>query len=155
MKSLPTEVEKPKMKHNRRKCQGTSFRIISPVDSCTEDSGWMDKSETVKNGHKSNIAVSVHSTPGDAVKLVHEGKFSAPRKDSKPPTEAGERADWKVRTNYDNGSCRQGATSQPEVKVANKGTSKLLIAECIQKWSNNRCRQLTIVGETSVQKSSL
>ena len=30
---------------------------------------------------------------------------------------------------------RQGATSQPDVKVANKGTSKLLTAECIQNWS--------------------
>ena len=33
------------------------------------------------------------------------------------------------------GACRQGATSQPEVKLANKGTSKLHTAESIQSWS--------------------
>ena len=104
--------------------QGTSFRNISPVDSFTEDSGRMEKSEIVENGAKSKIAVSIHSTPENAVNLIHEGIFSGPRRHSKTPTEADERADRKDRTNYDNGSCRQGATSQPEVKVANKGTSK-------------------------------
>ena len=52
--------------------QVTSFRSISSVESFTEVSGWMEKSETVENGHKSDIAVSVHSTPENAVKLVHE-----------------------------------------------------------------------------------
>ena len=69
------------------------------------------------------------------MKLVHEGKFSAIRRDSKPPTEADEQADRKDRTNADNGTCRQGATTQPDVNVANKGTSKFLTAECIQNWS--------------------
>ena len=96
----------------------------------------MDKSETAENGAMSNIAVSVHSTPEIAVKLVHEGKFSAPRRDSKLPTEGDERDDRKDRTKADNRACRQGATSQPEVNLANKGTSKLLTAECIQNWSN-------------------
>ena len=63
----------------------------------------------------------------------------------KPPTEADERAGWKDRSNYDNGSCRQGETSQPEMKIANKGTSKLPTAECIQNWSETivveNCRQ--------------
>ena len=45
---------------------------ISPVDSFTEYSGWMDRSETTENGTKSNIAVSVHSTSENAVKLVQE-----------------------------------------------------------------------------------
>ena len=114
---------------------GSSFRSISPVDSFTKDSELMDKSDTAENEAKSNIAVSVNSTPENAVKLIHEGNFSAPRRDSKLPTEPHERADWKVRINYDDGSCRRGATSQPEVKVANKGTSKLLTEECIQNWS--------------------
>ena len=95
----------------------------------------MDKSETIENGATSKIAVSVHSTPENAVNLIHEGKFFEPGRDSKTPREADERADGKDRTNYDNGSCRLGATSQPEVKVANKSTSKLLTAECIQNWS--------------------
>ena len=80
----------------------------------------MDKSETAKNGTKVIIAVSVHSTPENAVKLVHGGKFSAPMFDSKLLAEADERVDWTDRTNYDNGSCRQGATSQAEAKVGNK-----------------------------------
>ena len=48
--------------------QGTSFRSIPPVDSFTEDSGWMDKSETAENGAKSIIALSKHSTPKISVK---------------------------------------------------------------------------------------
>ena len=78
--------------------QGTRFRSILSVDSFTENSGWMDKTETAENRAKSNNAVSVHLTPDNAVKLVHEGKFSAPREDSKPQkkpiihTEADERA---------------------------------------------------------------
>ena len=70
------------------------------------------------------------------MKLVHEGKFSAaPRRDLNLPTEADGRDDGKNRTKTDNGACRQGAKSQPEVKAANKGTSKLLTADCIQNWS--------------------
>ena len=107
--------------------QGTSFPSVSSVDSFTEDSRCMDETETIEDGAKSNIALSVHSKSENAVKLVHEGKFSALRRDSKPPTEADEQAD--------DGTCRQGATSQPDVKVANKGTSKFLTAECIQNWS--------------------
>ena len=48
----------------------------------------MDKSETAKNGPKSIIAVSVHSTPENAVTSVHEEKVSASMRESKPPTEA-------------------------------------------------------------------
>ena len=114
---------------------GTSFPSVSSVDSFTEDSRCMDETETVEDGAKSNIALSVHSKSENAVKLVHEGKFSALRRDSKPPTEVDQQADRKDRTNADNGTCRQGATTQPDVKVANKGTSKFLTAECIQKWS--------------------
>ena len=95
----------------------------------------MDETETVEDGAKSNIALSVHSKSENAVKLVHEGKFSALRRDSKPPTEVDQQADRKDRTNADNGACRQGATSQPAVKVANNGTSKFLTAECIQNCS--------------------
>ena len=109
--------------------QGSSVRSVSSVDSFTEVSRCMDKTETA------DIALSVHSKPENAVKLVHEGKFSALRRDSKPPTEADEQADRKDSTDVDNGTCRQGATSQPDVKVANKGTSKFLTAECIQNWS--------------------
>ena len=120
--------------------QRTNFRSIP-----SERLGWMVKSETVKNGTKSNMAVSVHSTPENAVKLVHEGKFSAPRRASKPPQEADERAIWKHRTNYENRSCRQGAISQREVEVGNKGTSKLHTAQCIQNWSETvvveKCRK--------------
>ena len=115
--------------------QGTSFPSVSSVDSFTEDSRCMDETETVKDGAKSNIALSVHSKSENAVKLVHEGKFSALRRDSKPPTEADEQADRKDRTNADNGTCRQRATTQPDVKLAKKGTSKFLTAECIQNWS--------------------
>ena len=107
--------------------QGTSFPSVSSVDSFTEDSRCMAETETVGDGAKSNIALSVHLKSENAVKLVHEGKFSALRRDSKSPTETDEQAD--------NGTCRQGATSQPDVKVANKGTSKFLTAECIQKLS--------------------
>ena len=74
--------------------QGTSLRSISPFDSFTEDSGCRDKSESAKNGTKFNIAVSVHSTPENTVKLVvQEGKFSTPMRDSKPPTVTAERDD--------------------------------------------------------------
>ena len=61
------------------------------------------------------------------MKLVHEGKFSALRRDSKPPTEADEQAD--------DGTCRKEAMSQPDVKLANQGTSQLITTECIQKLS--------------------
>ena len=115
--------------------QGTSFPSVSSVDSFTEDSRCMAETETVGDGAKSNIALPVHLKSENAVKLVHEGKFSALRRDSKPPTEADEQADRKDRTNADNGTCRQGATTQPDVNVANKGTSKFLTAECIQNWS--------------------
>ena len=115
--------------------QGTSFRSISSVDRFTEDTGWMYMAESAKNGHNSIIVLSVHSTPGNGVELVHEGTFSAPMRDSKPTTEADEQADQKDRSKADNEACRQGATSQPEVKVANKGTLKVLTAECIQNWS--------------------
>ena len=115
--------------------QGTSFPSVSLVDSLTEDSRCMAETETVGDGAKSNIALPVHLKSENAVKLVHEGKFSALRRDSKPPTEADEQADRKDRTNADNGTCRQGATTQPDVNVANKGTSKFLTAECIQNWS--------------------
>ena len=115
--------------------QGTSFPSVSSVDSFTEDSRCMDETKTVEDEATSNIALSVHSKSENAVKLVHEGKFSALRRDSKPPTEADEQADPKDRTNADNGTCRQLATTQPDVKVANKGTSKFLTAKCIQNWS--------------------
>ena len=104
--------------------------VRSPDDTLTKDSGWIDKTETDENGTKSNIAVSVHSQSENAVNLVHEGTFSAPMRVSKPFTDADEQADRKVRSNDDNGARRHGATSQPEGKVANKGTSKLLTAEC-------------------------
>ena len=64
--------------------QGTSFRSISPIESFTEDSGCMDKTGTAENVAKFNFALSEHSTPENAVKLVHEGKFFAPMRDSKP-----------------------------------------------------------------------
>ena len=115
--------------------QGTSFPSVSSVDSFTEDSRCMAETETVGDGAKSNIALPVHLKSENVVKLVHEGKFSALRRDSKPPTEADEQADRKDSTNADNGTCRQSATSQPDVTVANKGTSKFLTAECIQNWS--------------------
>ena len=56
-------------------------------------------------------------------------------RDSKPLTEADEQADRKDRTKAENRALSKGATSQPDVNVANKGTSKLLTAECIQNWS--------------------
>ena len=101
----------------------------------TKDSGWIDKTETSASGTKSNVALSVHSESENTVKLVHKGKFSAPMRDSKPLAEADGQAGWNDRTKPDYGACRQGARSQPEVKVANKGISKLLTAECIQNWS--------------------
>ena len=66
--------------------QGTSFPSVSSVDSFTEDSRCMAETETVEDGAKSNIALSVHLKSENAVKLVHEGKFSALRRDSKSPT---------------------------------------------------------------------
>ena len=107
--------------------QGTSFPSVSSVDSFTEDSRCMAETETVGDGAKSNIALSVHLKSENAVKLVHEGKFSALRRDSKPPTEADEQAD--------DGTCRKEAISQPDVKLANQGTSQLITTECIQKLS--------------------
>ena len=62
----------------------------------------------------------------------------------KPATEEVGQDDRTLRTKADNGACRQGAKSQ-EVKAANKVTSKLLRAECIQNWSETiiveKCRQ--------------
>ena len=107
--------------------QGTSFPSVSSVDSFTEDSRCMAETETVEDGTKSNIALSVHLKSENAVKLVHEGKFSALRRDSKPPTEADEQADDRT--------CRKEAISQPDVKLANQGTPQLITTECIQKWS--------------------
>ena len=104
--------------------QGTSFPSVSSVDSFTEDSRCMAETETVEDGAKSNIALSVHLKSENAVKLVHEGKFSALRRDSKPPTEADEQAD--------DGTCRKEAISQPDVKLANQGTSQLITTKCIQ-----------------------
>ena len=85
------------------------------------------------------------------MKSVHEGKFSAAIRDSKPleittiSTKAAGRDDPKDRFKANNGACRRGATSQPEVNLAIKGTSKLLTAECIQNWSETiiveKCRQ--------------
>ena len=101
---------------------GSNFGSFSPVDSFTENSGRMKKWETAKNGTTSIIAVSVHSTPENAVKL-------APMRDSKPPTETVGPNNWEDNIKADNGACRQGATSKPAVKVPNKGNSKLLTAE--------------------------
>ena len=101
--------------------QGTSFPSISSTDSFTEVSRCMDKTKTA------DIALSVHLKSENAVKLVHKGKFSAHRRDSKPPTEADEQAD--------NETCRKEAISQPDVKLANQGTSQLITTECIQNWS--------------------
>ena len=56
-------------------------------------------------------------------------------RDSKLLTEADEEADRNDRTKAEKRASRQGATSQPDVNVANKGTSTLLTAECIQKQS--------------------
>ena len=107
--------------------QGTSFPSVSSVDSFTEDSRCMAETETVEDGAKSNIALSVHLKSENAVKLVHEGKFSALRRDSKPPAEADEQADDRT--------CRKEAISQPDVKLANQGTPQLITTECIQKLS--------------------
>ena len=107
--------------------QGTSFPSVSSVDSFTEDSRCMAETETVGDGAKSNIALPVHLKSENVVKLVHEGKFSALRRDSKSPTEADEQAD--------DGTCRKEAISQPDVKLANQGTSQLITTECIQKLS--------------------
>ena len=95
----------------------------------------MDITETAENGAKSNMVVSVHSKSENAGKLVHEGKFSIPIRDSKSLTKADAQADRNDRTNAENRAYRRGATSQSDVNVANKGTSKLLTAECIQNWS--------------------
>ena len=95
----------------------------------------MDKTETPENGTKSIITLAVHSTPESTVKLVHEGKFSAPRLNSKPlenPTIPTEMI-GKTGTKDDNGACTKGATSQPEVNLANKGISKPL-TECLKRW---------------------
>ena len=107
--------------------QGSSFPSVSSVDSFTEDSRCMAETETVEDGAKSNITLSVHLKTENAVRLVHEGKFSALRRDSKPPTKADEQAD--------DGTCRKEAISQPDVKLANQGTSQLITTECIQKLS--------------------
>ena len=107
--------------------QGTSFPSVSSTDNFTEDSRCMAETETVEDGAKSNIALSGHLKSENAVKLVHKGKFSAHRRDSKPPTEADEQAD--------NETCRKEAISQPDVKLANQGTSQLITTECIQKLS--------------------
>ena len=107
--------------------QGTSFPSVSSTDSFTEDSRCMAETETVEDGAKSNIALPVHLKSENAVKLVHKGKFSAHRRDSKPPTEADEQAD--------NETCRKEAISQPDVKLANQGTPQLITTECIQKMS--------------------
>ena len=107
--------------------QGTSFPSVSSVDSFTEDSRCMAETETEEDGAKSNFALPVHLKSGNAVKLVHEEKFSALRRDSKSPTEADEQAD--------DGTCRKEAISQPDVKLANQGTSQLITTECIQKLS--------------------
>ena len=107
--------------------QGTSFPSVSSVDSFTEDSRCMAETETVEDGAKSNIALSVHLKSENAVKLVHEGKFSALRRDSKAPTEADEQVDDRT--------CRKEAESQPDVKLANQGTPQLITTECIQKLS--------------------
>ena len=121
--------------------QGTSFQSVSSVDSFTEDSGGMKKTDTAENGLKFIIAPSEHSSPQNVVKLVHEGRFSTHMRNSRPlekpttPTEADERSDWKERSKTDNGACKNGATS-PEVAVAIKGTSTLLRVECIQNCSN-------------------
>ena len=99
----------------------------------------MDITETTKNGAKSNIVVSVYSKSENAGKLVHEGNFSAPMRDSKPLTGADEEAYRNEGTKAENRASsdhrRQGATSQPYVNVANKGTSERITAECIQNWS--------------------
>ena len=103
----------------------------------------MDKTVTAKNGAKSYIAVSVPSEEVNAVKSNHEEKFSEHMSDSKPLKEADEQADWNDRTKPDNGACRQGETSQAAVKVANKGTSKLIASGYIQNMSNNHRRSVS------------
>ena len=128
-------AEKERQIEEASSSQRTIVRSVSSVDSFKEDSRCMDQTETAKDGAKTNNALSVHSKSENAVKLVHEGKFSALRRDSKPPTEADEQADWNNRTNADDATCRQGATTQTDVEIANKGTSKFLTAECIQNWS--------------------
>ena len=120
--------------------QGTSFPSVSSVDSFTEDSRCMAETETVEDGAKSNIALSVHLKSENAVKLVHEGKFSALRRDSKPPTEADEQADDRT--------CRKEAISQPDVKLANQGTPQLITTECIQKLSETFIVDKDVRSET-------
>ena len=121
------EAEKEREIAEVSSSQGTSFPSVSSVDSFTEDSRCMAETETVEDGAESNIALSVHLKSENAVKLVHEGKFSALRRDSKPPTEADEQADDRT--------CRKEAISQPDVKLANQGTPQLITTECIQKLS--------------------
>ena len=115
--------------------QGTSFPSVSSTDSFTEDSRCMAETETVEDGAKSNFALSVHLKSENALKLVHKGKFSAPMRDSKYLTKTDEHADWKNRTKADDGTCGKEAISQPDVKLANQGTSQLITTECIQKLS--------------------
>ena len=93
----------------------------------------------------------MHSRSENAVKLVHEGKFSAHMRDFKQleiptnSTKADGRDYRNDRFKADYGACRQGAASKPEVEVANKGIWKLLTAECIHNWSETivveNCRQ--------------
>ena len=108
--------------------------------------------DVTENGAKSNIAVSVHSRPENAVKLVHERKCSAPMRDSKPHKEADEQVDRKDTTKPDNGACRQGPTPQPDVKEQTKdprSSSQRIAYRAGQKFSLD-----TMVGKTSVQKPS-
>ena len=89
-------ARKARIAEKEREIAGTSVRSVSSVDSFTEVSRCMDETETA------DIALSVHSKSEKAVKLVHEGKFSALRRDSKPLTEVDQQADRKDRTNADN-----------------------------------------------------
>ena len=90
---------------------GSSLRrnslVGSPDENLTKDSGCMVKTKTAENGAKSNIVVSVHSKSENAVKLVHEGKFSAPVRDSKPLTKANEQVDRNDRTKTEKRAGRQ------------------------------------------------
>ena len=119
---------------------GTSFTGFTQVDSGAEISGRIDETEIAEYGTMSLIVLSVFSTLENTVELFHEGKVCAPRRHSKPPekptilTEVVRRDDRKDGTKDDNGAYRQGGTSQSEVNLANKGTSVLLTAECIQNW---------------------
>ena len=103
----------------------------------------MDISETAENGAKSNKVVSVRSKSENAGKLVLEGKISAPMRYSKSLTEANGEAVRNDRTNAENRACRQGATSQPDVTVVNKGTSPRCSSQrnATVLVRNNRCRR--------------